>query len=79
MTPVKPVSKSRTRAHPALVDAQAASDRVSPVESSLGDSLNVSEVLWHDRSSIRAGAVRVSFHLHNTESDVDVVARALGG
>jgi len=31
------------------------------------------------RASIRAGAVRVSFHLHNTESDVDVVARALVG
>ena len=31
------------------------------------------------KASIRAGAVRVSFHLHNTESDVDVVARALGG
>src|SRR5207245_2003100 len=25
-----------------------------------------------------AGAVRVSFHPHNTESDVDAVARALG-
>jgi hypothetical protein len=31
------------------------------------------------KASIRAGAVRVSFHLHNTDSDVDVVARALGG
>jgi selenocysteine lyase/cysteine desulfurase len=31
------------------------------------------------RASIRAGAVRLSFHLHNTESDVDVVAQALGG
>jgi selenocysteine lyase/cysteine desulfurase len=31
------------------------------------------------RASIRAGAVRVSFHLHNTESDVDAVARALRG
>ena len=31
------------------------------------------------RASMRAGAVRVSFHLHNTESDVDVVAQALGG
>jgi selenocysteine lyase/cysteine desulfurase len=30
------------------------------------------------RASIRAGAVRLSFHLHNTESDVDAVARALG-
>lgn len=30
------------------------------------------------RASIRAGAVRLSFHLHNTESDVDTVARALG-
>ena len=30
------------------------------------------------RASIRAGAVRLSFHLHNTEADVDVVARALG-
>lgn len=29
------------------------------------------------RVSIRAGAVRLSFHLHNTESDVDAVARAL--
>lgn len=31
------------------------------------------------KASIRAGAVRLSFHLHNTESDVDAVARALGG
>jgi selenocysteine lyase/cysteine desulfurase len=31
------------------------------------------------RASIRAGAVRLSFHLHNTESDVDAVARALRG
>jgi len=30
------------------------------------------------KASIRAGAVRVSFHLHNTESDVATVARALG-
>jgi len=30
------------------------------------------------RASIRAGAVRLSFHLHNTESDVEAVARALG-
>src|SRR5262245_54032029 len=30
------------------------------------------------RASIRAGAVRVSFHLHNSESDVEAVARALG-
>jgi selenocysteine lyase/cysteine desulfurase len=30
------------------------------------------------KSSVRAGAVRLSFHLHNTESDVDAVARALG-
>jgi selenocysteine lyase/cysteine desulfurase len=30
------------------------------------------------KASIRAGAVRLSFHLHNTESDVDAVARALG-
>ena len=29
-------------------------------------------------ASIRAGAVRVSFHLHNTEADVNAVARALG-
>jgi selenocysteine lyase/cysteine desulfurase len=28
--------------------------------------------------SVRAGAVRLSFHLHNTESDVDAVARGLG-
>lgn len=31
------------------------------------------------RASVRAGAVRLSFHLHNTEADVDAVARALGG
>ena len=30
------------------------------------------------RASVRAGAVRVSFHLHNTDADVDAVARALG-
>ena len=30
------------------------------------------------KASIRAGAVRLSFHLHNTEADVDAVARALG-
>jgi selenocysteine lyase/cysteine desulfurase len=30
------------------------------------------------RASIRAGAVRLSFHLHNTEADVDAIARALG-
>jgi selenocysteine lyase/cysteine desulfurase len=30
------------------------------------------------RASVRAGAVRVSFHLHNTESDVEAVARILG-
>jgi selenocysteine lyase/cysteine desulfurase len=30
------------------------------------------------RASVRAGAVRISFHLHNTEADVDAVARALG-
>lgn len=30
------------------------------------------------KASIRAGAVRLSFHLHNTESDVEAVARALG-
>ncbi len=29
------------------------------------------------RASVRAGAVRLSFHLHNTEADVDAVARAL--
>jgi len=29
------------------------------------------------RASVRAGAVRLSFHLHNTESDVEAVARAL--
>ena len=31
------------------------------------------------RAAVRAGAVRVSFHLHNTESDVDTVADVLGG
>jgi selenocysteine lyase/cysteine desulfurase len=30
------------------------------------------------RASVRAGAVRLSFHLHNTEADVAAVARALG-
>jgi selenocysteine lyase/cysteine desulfurase len=30
------------------------------------------------KASIRAGAVRLSFHLYNTEADVDAVARALG-
>jgi selenocysteine lyase/cysteine desulfurase len=30
------------------------------------------------RASVRAGAVRVSFHLHNTDADVDAVAVALG-
>jgi selenocysteine lyase/cysteine desulfurase len=30
------------------------------------------------RASIRAGAVRLSFHLHNTGADVEAVARALG-
>ena len=30
------------------------------------------------RASIRAGAMRLSFHLHNTPADVDAVARALG-
>ncbi len=29
-------------------------------------------------ASVRAGAVRLSFHLHNTEADVDAVVRALG-
>ena len=29
------------------------------------------------RASVRAGSVRLSFHLHNTEADVDAVARAL--
>jgi len=29
------------------------------------------------KASVRAGAVRVSFHLYNTDSDVDAVARAL--
>jgi selenocysteine lyase/cysteine desulfurase len=31
------------------------------------------------QASVRAGAVRLSFHLHNTEADVDAVARALTG
>ena len=30
------------------------------------------------KSSVRAGAVRLSFHLHNSEADVDAIARALG-
>jgi selenocysteine lyase/cysteine desulfurase len=30
------------------------------------------------KASVRAGAVRISFHVHNTEADVDAVARALG-
>jgi selenocysteine lyase/cysteine desulfurase len=30
------------------------------------------------KASMRAGAVRLSFHLHNTGADVDAVARALG-
>ncbi|HMH50757.1 MAG TPA: aminotransferase class V-fold PLP-dependent enzyme [Candidatus Acidoferrum sp.] len=30
------------------------------------------------RASVRAGAVRMSFHLHNTDADVDAVVRALG-
>jgi selenocysteine lyase/cysteine desulfurase len=30
------------------------------------------------RSATRAGATRLSFHVHNTVGDVDVVARALG-
>ena len=30
------------------------------------------------RASVRAGAVRISFHLHNTDADVEAVARALG-
>ena len=30
------------------------------------------------RASVRVGAVRVSFHLHNTDADVDAVAQALG-
>jgi selenocysteine lyase/cysteine desulfurase len=30
------------------------------------------------RASVRAGAVRLSFHLHNTDADVEAVARALG-
>jgi selenocysteine lyase/cysteine desulfurase len=28
-------------------------------------------------ASVRAGAVRLSFHLHNTDADVEAVARAL--
>jgi len=30
------------------------------------------------KAAVRAGAVRVSLHLHNTEADVDAIARALG-
>jgi len=30
------------------------------------------------KASVRAGAIRMSFHLHNTQGDVDAVARALG-
>ena len=30
------------------------------------------------KASVRAGAVRISFHLYNTDADVDAVARALG-
>jgi len=30
------------------------------------------------KASVRAGAVRLSFHLHNTEADVQAVARTLG-
>lgn len=30
------------------------------------------------RASVRAGAVRLSFHLHNTPADVEAVARVLG-
>jgi selenocysteine lyase/cysteine desulfurase len=30
------------------------------------------------KASVRAGSVRLSFHLHNTDADVDAVARALG-
>ena len=30
------------------------------------------------KASVRAGAVRLSFHLHNTHSDVEAAARALG-
>ena len=29
------------------------------------------------KASVRAGAVRLAFHLHNTEADVDTIARAL--
>jgi selenocysteine lyase/cysteine desulfurase len=31
------------------------------------------------KASVRAGAVRVSFHLHNTDADVNAVAEALKG
>ena len=30
------------------------------------------------KASVRAGAVRISLHIHNTDADVDAVARALG-
>jgi len=30
------------------------------------------------KASVRAGAVRISFHLHNTDADVNAVVRALG-
>jgi selenocysteine lyase/cysteine desulfurase len=30
------------------------------------------------KASVRAGAVRISFHLHNTDADVDALARAPG-
>jgi selenocysteine lyase/cysteine desulfurase len=30
------------------------------------------------KASARAGAVRLSFHVHNTDADVDIIARALG-
>jgi len=30
------------------------------------------------KAAVRAGGVRLSFHLHNTEADVEAVARALG-
>ena len=29
------------------------------------------------KASVRAGAVRLAFHLHNTEADVDTIAHAL--
>ena len=29
------------------------------------------------KASVRAGAVRLAFHLHNTEADVDAIVRAL--